>query len=134
MRIGALAERAGTTVATIRYYESIGLLRPAMRQSGGQRTYDNEDVRRLGFIRRCRAFDFSIEDVRALLSLMQNRGSSCTDARQLAKGRLDALRSKLIDLKALEATVASLVTSCDAECAGGPGPDCVIFSDLAAHG
>lgn len=120
-----LAERTGTTVPTIRYYEQIGLLRPAAR-SGGQRTYDNEDVRRLAFVRRCREFDFSIEEVRALLALMQDR-KSCTEARNLAEGRLAGLRRKLAELTALESTIASLVTECDASCAGGPASDCVIL-------
>lgn len=44
LRIGALAERAGTNTSTIRYYEEIGLLRPADRQAGGQRAYGDEDV------------------------------------------------------------------------------------------
>jgi DNA-binding transcriptional MerR regulator len=125
LRIGALARRAGTTVPTIRYYEEIGLLRPAAR-SGGQRTYDNEDVRRLSFIRRCRDFDFSIDDIRTLLSLLQN-GKSCTEARELAEGRLVELRRRRIELQALEATIASLVTACANTCDGGAAPDCVIL-------
>ena len=120
-----MAERTGTTVPTIRYYEQIGLLRPAAR-SGGQRTYDHEDVRRLAFVRRCREFDFSIEEVRALLSLLHDRGP-CTEARDLAAGHLVALRRKLADLKALEKTIESLVTQCDASCAGGAAADCVIL-------
>jgi DNA-binding transcriptional MerR regulator len=95
-----LAKRTGTSVPTIRYYEQIGLLRRPMR-SGGQRIYDNETVRRLAFVRRCREFDFSIEEVRSLLALMQN-GKSCTEARNLAEGHLVALRRKLVELKALE--------------------------------
>ena len=125
LRIGALARRTGTTVPTIRYYEEIGLLRPAAR-SGGQRTYDNEDVRRLTFIRRCRDFDFSIEDIRALLSLLHN-GKSCTEARQLAEGRLAELRRRQAELQALEATIASLVAACATTCDGGAAPDCVIL-------
>ena len=120
-----MAARTGTTVPTIRYYEQIGLLRPAAR-SGGQRTYDNEDVRRLAFVRRCREFDFSIEEVRALLALMQD-SKSCTEARNLAEGRLAGLRRKLAELTALESTIASLVTECDASCVGGPASDCVIL-------
>ena len=125
LRIGVLARRTGTTVPTIRYYEQIGLLRPAAR-SGGQRTYDHEDVRRLSFIRRCRDFDFSIEDIRALLSLLQN-GKSCTEARELAEGRLVDLRRRRLELQALEATIASLVTACVNTCDGGAAPDCVIL-------
>jgi DNA-binding transcriptional MerR regulator len=120
-----LAKRTGTTVPTIRYYEQIGLLRPAVR-SGGQRIYDNEDVRRLAFVRRCRDFDFSIEEVRSLLSLMQDC-KPCTEARNLAAGRLVELRGKLAELQALETTIASLVRECDATCAGGPASDCVIL-------
>jgi MerR family transcriptional regulator, copper efflux regulator len=125
MRIGILAERTGTTVPTIRYYEEIGLLRPAAR-SGGQRTYDNEDVRRLSFIRRCRDFDFSIEDIRALLSLLHN-GKSCTEARKLAEGRLAELRRRRAELEALEVSIAALVTCCAETCDGGAAPDCVIL-------
>jgi DNA-binding transcriptional MerR regulator len=131
MRIGLLADRTGTTVPTIRYYETIGLLRPAARQSGGQRTYDNEDARRLAFIRRCRDFDFSIEEVRSLLSLLHDGTSICTATRELAQLQLDKVRRKLADLKALEATFASMVVNCDAQCVGGPSPDCVIFDDLS---
>jgi DNA-binding transcriptional MerR regulator len=125
LRIGDLAKRTGTSVPTIRYYEQIGLLRPAAR-SGGQRIYDNEDVRRLAFVRRCRDFDYSIEEVRSLLSLMHGE-KSCMEARNVAAGHLAGVRRKLAELKALETAIASLVTECDASCAGGPASDCVIF-------
>ena len=125
LRIGDLARRTGTTVPTIRYYEQIGLLRPAAR-SGGQRTYDNEDVRRLSFIRRCRDFDFPIDDIRALLTLLHN-GKSCTEARKLAEGRLAEQRRRRAELEALEASIASLVTCCAETCDGGAAPDCVIL-------
>jgi DNA-binding transcriptional MerR regulator len=125
MRIGILAERTGTTAPTIRFYEEIGLLRPAAR-AGGQRTYDHEDVRRLAFIRRCRDFGFSIEEIRALLSLIHNR-RSCTEARKLAEGHLAALRRKLAELQTLERTIAALVAECAVSCDNGAAPDCVIL-------
>lgn len=131
LKIGALAERTGTNAPTIRYYEQIGLLRSADRQSGGQRVYGDADVRRLTFIRRCREFGFSIEQVRALVALVQDPKSSCIHARDLAQEHLVAVRAKLAGLKALERSIAGFVASCDASCAGGPGPDCVILEDLA---
>jgi DNA-binding transcriptional MerR regulator len=130
MRIGILAERTGTSVATIRYYEEIGLLRPARRQSGGQRAYDNEDVRRLSFVRRCRDFGFSLSNVRSLLSLISDRSASCADARDLAEANLVSVRRKLDELKALERAIAMMVETCDASCAGGPAIACSIFGDL----
>jgi DNA-binding transcriptional MerR regulator len=130
MRIGLLASQTGTTVPTIRYYEEIGLLRPAARQSGGQRTYDNEDARRLAFTRRCREFDFSIAEVRSLLSLKQDSELSCTQTRDLAQCQLAKVKRKLADLKALEATFTSMVANCHSKCVGGAAPDCVILEDL----
>jgi DNA-binding transcriptional MerR regulator len=128
LRIGILAERAGTTVATIRYYEQVGLLRRTAR-SGKPRSFDNEDLRRLGFIRRCREFDFSIPEIRSLLSLMQSE-VSCTEARKLAERRLGELRRRLAELNALERSIASLVAGCTATCDGGAAADCVILQTL----
>ena len=129
MRIGILAERTATTVPTVRYYEQIGLLRPAIRQDGGQRTYDHEDVRRLTFIRRCREFGFSINEIRALLSLTDDRHASCSEARDLTERHLAALQVKLGELRALEKSIAALVSACDATCVGGPAQDCCIFAE-----
>ena len=131
LKIGGLAARTGTNAPTIRYYEAIGLLRSADRQRGGQRVYGDADVKRLTFIRRCREFGFSIEQVRSLVALVQDPQSSCMNARNVAQHHLAAIRAKLIELKALERNIAAFVASCDASCAGGPGPDCVILDDLS---
>jgi DNA-binding transcriptional MerR regulator len=131
LRIGNLAERAGTNAPTVRYYEEIGLLKPADRKGGGQRAYGEEDVRRLTFIRRCRDFGFSIEQVRSLVTLVEDRERSCTEARDLAAEHLASVRAKLAELKALERSILGFILSCDATCAGGPGPDCSILEDLA---
>jgi len=130
-KIGALAKQTGTNVPTIRYYEEIGLLRPADRQAGGQRVYDDADVKRLTFIRRCRDFGFPIEQVRSLVGLVQDPQSSCMHARDMAEAHLATVRAKLAELKALERGIAAFVVNCDASCAGGPGPDCVILDELA---
>jgi DNA-binding transcriptional MerR regulator len=130
LKIGELADLTGTSAPTIRYYEQIGLLRRAPRQPGGQRVYTREDVERLTFIRRCREFDFAIQKVRALVSLMQDPNSSCMTARDIAAEHLTAVRKKMRELKALESNLIAFVKSCDASCPGGPGPDCVILDDL----
>jgi DNA-binding transcriptional MerR regulator len=131
LRIGALAKRTGTNAPTIRYYEEIGLLPLAGRQTGGQRVYGDEDVRRLAFIRRCRDFGFSVEQVRSLVALVQDRRRSCLEARDLAREHLAAVHIKQQELNALERNIADFVASCEEACAGGPGPDCVILKDLS---
>jgi DNA-binding transcriptional MerR regulator len=130
-RIGDLAARTGTSAPTIRYYEQIGLLRKAARQGGGHRVYSRDDVEQLTFIRRCREFGFSIDQVRTLVSIAHDANSSCMDARALAADHLGGVRAKLRELKALERSLVAFVRSCDTSCAGGPGPECVILDDLA---
>ena len=131
LSIGPVATQAGCSVPTVRYYEEIGLLPRADRHAGGQRAYDDEDVKRLTFVRRCRDFGFSIEQTRSLTGLVQDRERSCTEARDLAAAHLEAVRARLLELRALERSIAGFVASCERLCVGGPGPDCAILDDLA---
>lgn len=131
MKIGELADLAGTSVPTIRYYEQIGLLPRALRQEGGQRVFGRRDVERLTFIRRGREFGFSIEQVRMLAGLLDDPSSSCTAVRDLAAQQVQAVQAKMRELKQLERSLQSFVKCCDDRCAGGAGPDCVVLGDLA---
>lgn len=131
LTIGALAERTGCNPPTIRYYEEIGLLPRPGRRASGHRTYGDADLRRLTFIRRCRDFGFPVEQVRALVALTEASDRDCAEARDVAQAHLDAVREKLVELQALERTLASFVDSCNAACAGGPAARCTILEDLA---
>ena len=51
VRIGEVAERAGVSPRTLRYYEELGLLVPSGHSAGGARRYSEDDVVRLGRIR-----------------------------------------------------------------------------------
>jgi len=130
--IGVLARQTGCTVPTIRYYEEIGLLPSAPRTDGGRRVYGDAAARRLTFIRRCRDFGFSIDQVRELVGLVDQPDRPCTAVRQVAARHLTQLRDKLADLQALERTMAAFVVSCDTACAGGASFDCTILEDLSS--
>lgn len=131
LSIGLVARRTGASVPTVRYYEDIGLLPPAARTEAGQRSYDEATVRRLVFIRRCRDFGFSIEQVRELVGLVDQPDRPCAEVRDIAATHLAQVRQKLEELKALEASLDGFVCSCDTACAGGPAVDCTILEDLA---
>lgn len=132
LTIGALASQTSTNVPTIRYYEEIGLLPKAERAANGHRYYRDGDLKRLGFIRRCRDFGFPIEQVRELVKLFEDGGRACIEVRDLAQTHLDAVRAKLEEMRQLEASLAGFVASCDAACCKGPTRDCTIIEDLAA--
>lgn len=131
LRIGALSEQTGCSVPTIRYYEQIGLIPRARRRASGHRVYDASAAQLVGFIRRCRDFGFTIEQVRALASLHRNRQSDCAQARDIAQEHLAGVRSKVLELMALERTLVRFVEDCEKTCAGGAGPDCTMLKDLS---
>lgn len=131
LSIGAVAKQTGCTVPTIRYYEEIGLLPPVGRTGSGQRNYGDAALRRLAFIRRCRDFGFSIDQVRELVGLVDQPDKPCIEVREIAALHLIDVRRKLDQLRALEASLDAFVCSCDTACAGGRAVDCTILEDLA---
>jgi DNA-binding transcriptional MerR regulator len=131
LSIGLMARRTGATVPTVRYYEEIGLLPPASRTASGQRSYDESTLRRLVFIRRCRDFGFSIDQVRELVGLVDQPDRPCVEVRDIAASHLTQVRQKLDELKAFETSLNAIVCSCETACAGGAAVDCTILEDLA---
>lgn len=131
LSIGLVARCSGATVPTVRYYEEIGLLPPASRTESGQRSYDESTLRRLVFIRRCREFGFSIDQVRELAGLVDQPNRPCVEVRDIAALHLQQVRQKLDDLRALETSLSRIVCGCESACAGGTAVDCTILEDLA---
>jgi DNA-binding transcriptional MerR regulator len=133
LTIGALSAQTHCPIATIRYYEEIGLLPRAARAANGHRHYREADLKRLTFIKRCRDFGFPIEQVRDLAKLFENGEQACSEVRDLAQEHLLQVRTKIEELRQLEASLAGFVGSCDANCRGGLSRDCVILEDMAAR-
>ena len=127
MNIGDAAAASGLPAKTIRYYEDIGLVTPA-RDTNGYRAFGHDDLHRLAFLGRARTLGFSIADCRALLSLWQDRSRASAEVKAIAGAHLDAIGRKIVELRALEKTLAHLVQCC----AGDDRPDCPILEDLAA--
>jgi MerR family mercuric resistance operon transcriptional regulator len=112
MTIGRLAAAGRTPLTTARYYERAGLLPQPERTSGGQRNYTDDHLRRLLFIRRARDFEFSIEEIRALIAAAAQAGASCPDVRLVAATHLKRLRRKIADLRKAEALLAAAIAQC----------------------
>ena len=126
MNIGTVAEGSGVPPKTIRYYESIGLIRPPNRRPNGYRSYSVIDMSTLNFIKRARSLGFSVEEVRDLLDLWRNRRRTSVAVKALATRHLEALDRKIEELGAMRRTLANLVK----RCRGDARPDCPILDDL----
>jgi len=128
--IGTLAKRSGVTVETIRYYERIGLLPAPPRSAGGYRVYSSVHAERLQFVRRARDLGLSLDEVRHLLSLADQKSNSCSKVHALAAHHLADIRTRIADLKRMERVLARLVRSC----AKGDLPSCPLLEALAHSG
>ncbi len=129
LSIGTLASRTGVNIETIRYYERIGVIPPPPRTAGGQRRYDEAHLRRLSFVRRCRELGFPLDEVRALLALVDGGDYSCAEIRETTVRQLEAVRRRIADLRVMERTLDAMA----AACAGGAVPDCPIVDALFAE-
>lgn len=69
LTVGKLARLARVTTKTVRYYEAIGLLPPALRGENGYRYYPLEAVNRLSFIRRAKLLGLSLDEIKGLMGL-----------------------------------------------------------------
>jgi Cu(I)-responsive transcriptional regulator len=110
--IGNLAKATATKVETIRYYERIGLLPKPPRTTGNYRSYGVPDLARLSFIRRSRDLGFSLDQIRALLALSDDRHRDCSDIDDIAKLHLREVDRKLADLTALRRELKAVIASC----------------------
>ena len=121
-----LARRTGANLETVRYYEKVGLLPPPPRTASGYRSYDGAHERRPGFVLRARELGFSLEEIRALLRLADEREQPCAEASVLAATHLADVRAKIADLKRMERVLKDVV----AQCGDGTRLDCPLIETL----
>ncbi|WP_327041303.1 MerR family transcriptional regulator [Micromonospora ureilytica] len=121
MQIGEVAERTGLSLRTIRYYEEVGLIVPSARSQGGFRLYTDADVDRLQVVKRMKPLEFSLEQMRDLLAIIDqlSGGARLTRAerqrlldtlagyREAVHERCAALRAQLATAEEFAATLTS---------------------------
>lgn len=116
LTIAKFAEAGNVGVETVRFYQRKGLLKVPSPESGVRR-YDDEDLRRLLFIRKAQAAGFTLEEIRELLDLDLRRNRR--RAHQLATARIEALDKKIAELRHARDALVELAARCGA---GTTGP------------
>lgn len=109
--IGRLAAAANVNVETVRFYQRSGLIEEPARPHRGYRTYGEDDVRRIRFIKRAQLLGFTLDEIASLLKLEGAR--TCSDTRNLAAIKLAMVEAKLGDLLAMKVALATMIAQCD---------------------
>lgn len=126
MRIGELASACDCPVETIRYYEKIGLLPPAVRLANGYRSYGDEHRKWLQFIVRSRQLGFSQNEVRRLTDLAHQQRPACSEVHDLLEHHVVDVRERISELRRLEKALVRLKRQCNE----GTLHECPVIDEL----
>ena len=108
LRVGELAKRTKKTVRALHLYEELGLLHPLLRSKGGFRLYAQSAITRVHWITKLQDMGFSLTEIRALVSELEQLGSDSAPGamakiRELFKQKLEETRLQRLRLESLEA-------------------------------
>lgn len=129
MNIGDAAKASGVSAKMIRHYETVGLFPEPHRTDAGYRQYSEGDVHTLRFIRQARDLGFSLDQIKELLALWQDRRRPSRQVKALAEAHIQELEQKLQELQLMKATLAHLVHCCH----GDDRPECPILETLSSQ-
>ena len=112
MTSGVLARRAGVNKETIRYYEREGLLPSPPRTDGGYRTFSDEDLKRLVFIKNAQKFGFGLQEIRELLAIADGDLIDRAQVRGIAKAKAAQIDDQIERLTRLRHAMQNLIHRC----------------------
>lgn len=127
LTIGALAQRMQCQTETIRFYEREGLLPPPARSGGNYRLYGTLHLERLGFIRRCRSLDMTLDEIRVLLQLRDRPADNCAEVNTVLDAHIQHVVDRIADLRVLQRQLRDLRQLC----ANADQDGCGILEELA---
>ncbi len=113
LTIGKLADAANVGVETVRFYQRKELLREPKAVSG-YRTYTQEDVSRIVFIKKAQELGFSLSEVKELLELNKKPRVTCGTVKSKAQAKIEEIQAKINDLERMKESLKQLASACDA--------------------
>jgi len=108
VQIGEAARTLRLNPKTIRYYEEIGLLPKPQRTEGGYRVYRQADVERIDFVRRARALDLSLDDIREILGFRDKGEAPCPYVLHLLEEKSKQIEREIVGLRELQRELRTL--------------------------
>ncbi len=110
--IGDLAKKTQLSLDTIRFYEKKQLIQPSFRAENNYKYYDDECLKRLIFIKRCRALDMTLHEIVALLEQVQHPERGCKIVDQLIEEHIQHVETRILELQSFKTQLVALRQSC----------------------
>lgn len=122
-----LVQKTGLSADTIRFYEKKNLVQPSFRGDNNYRYYHDDALKRLVFIKRCRALDMTLKEIDYLIELEQNPKQDCSAVNNLIDEHLHHVESKIAELQKFQTQLQQLRQSCSTQTTVD---DCQILKQL----
>ena len=115
LTIGEVAHRAGVNTQTLRYYERRGILGRPKRTPSGYRSYADDTVRVIRFIKRAQELGFTLDEIEELLAFRRVPSRRRVGVRELAAAKIDDIQQRIAHLQSIEQALRTLVDACACE-------------------
>lgn len=128
--ISDLAKITHLSTDTIRFYEKKQLIHPSYRADNNYRYYDDEAIKRLIFIKRCRALDMSLQEITQLSALVKQPTEGCQKVNDLIEQHITQVEEKIKELQSFQTELIALRQSCTSN---STIDDCQILKQLTLN-
>ena len=108
LKIGEVAAQSGLSVKALRYYDDIGILRPAARTGSGYRLYDPDALTQVAFVRAAQAVGLTLGEIREVIALRDRGEVPCGHVLELIQRRAGELDDRIAELEALRSRLRRL--------------------------
>jgi len=108
MKIQEFSRQTGLSAKTIRYYESIGVLRSPKRTPNGYRQYNEGDLERARFVAGARSLELSLDEISELLAMQDHREAPCRTMLNQIKHKADQISERIFLLQQMEKDLRKL--------------------------
>lgn len=117
MKIGEAAKQAQVNVQTFRFYERRGLLKKVSRLASGYRTYSENDVRLVRFIKQWQELGYTLDEIHQLLELRENKIGNAAEVRALTEAKIKSIETRIENLEKMRDELKEILAECpcDAE-------------------
>ena len=112
LKIGKLAKQTGVAVGTLRYYESLGLLEPALRSSSGYRYYTADAARQVQFIKKAQRLNFSLQEIQQILVSHRQGVAVCPLVQDLLSRKIHFIEEEIQRMSTFKAELETYKKFC----------------------
>ncbi|MEH2396354.1 heavy metal-responsive transcriptional regulator [Nostoc sp.] len=108
--IGQVTDISGIPIRTIRYYESLGLLKSSRRTEGGFRQFSLDVLTRLAFIKRAQNLGLSLEEIGNILQVYDQGQAPCGEIKEKLENKLLQIDHQIDQLLTLRSEIDGLLS------------------------